>query len=501
MRTWSSYALLVCAVITGAGCGPDGRVVARSDLVAGQADAARKTINSNYDHHLATDPGETSADTSASRHLLLWHLERGSVDHVSDLADAALGHWQDASRLARDARTRSAARAVGAAITNDNMTRWSGEVAEIVRIPYFGLLDHWLALQQSDGTLPGAIDSDQAAIHADRAASAASALVDQLDRAADGEYGDTHYKDDPWLVTIAAATRWAMNGTNDDRAIAKQWAERAQKSYHQHGLTPAVADTLLARIQGTQACPDGQGSVLVIEESGWVGLRQELQIYIVTAAPADSASIDLGGVFVYVDGPGKEHLDPLHGMILPGWLIRNLTGGQLGVFGCEIPVMPALGARPGFGQVATAAGMKSIEPVDDIGADVLACFTEGQKGRVAKILIRTASKLIAARVGSQAVRNSGNGSASNEAMAQAVWFVSSLLVTASEQADTRCWSQLPGRVGASLIDLPAGTHSIAVTGSDGVVHNIAPMQVRAGQLAVVVVRSYPNGNGIPERKR
>jgi hypothetical protein len=244
--------------------------------------------------------------------------------------------------------------------------------------------------------------------------------------------------------------------------------------------------------------------VVVLEDAGWAPLRQTLRIYIVTAAPpADTDHLDLGGVFIYIDGPGKEHLDPLHGLVLPGSLIRSLTRGQFGVFGCEIPVLPALARRPALGSLQSAAGTQPLQAVDDPGADVHRCFMDGQKRRVMAIIIRTAAKLIAARQGVKAVERSGSDEerAEREALADGLWLLLSGLITVSEQADTRCWSQLPGRVGAACVDLPVGTHTLTLRHASGAISTLGPIQVLPGRTIVVTTRSFPDGTAVPESRR
>jgi hypothetical protein len=497
------FALIVGVILLTACGGRDQRVVAREQVIAGQFDDARRTVNDTYHHHLS-EFGDKKAAISGSRHLLLWRLERGAIAQSAGDDGEAIEHLTEASRLAREARTRSVARAISASVVNDNMTRWSGESAEIIRIPAQGLLAHLDLMQRADGTLPGKRDADAAALHSDRVASASLALEDQLERLAEGEFGSGVYQDDGWLHLLASVGRFITAGSNDDLQGARLAADRAVAAFAKEGATPAVAERLIARIRGTDLLAPDHGSILVLEEAGFVALRQALQMYVVTAAPAGNTSaFDVGGLWVYVDGPGKEQLEPLHGMLLPGWLVRKLTHGQFGVFGCEIPVMPALRARVPLGRVGVAGQTVPLEAVDDVLGDVQQCFMDGQKARVLAIIVRTAGKLIAARQGARAVENSGNekNKVEREAIGQVLWLLFSAAVTASEQADTRCWSQLPGRVGAALIDLPAGKHTVAVQGADGSAATIGPVTVRAGQIAVVVTRSYPGGTGVTERKR
>ncbi len=488
---------VACALLALAGCGPDRRVEARAAVEAAQPDQARRAINRLYKHQLAED-NEGSARLAASRHLLLWRLERAAIEYAIGDPAAAIVHLQEASRLARHARTRSAARAVSAAVVNDNLTRWSGEAPELLRIPAYGLLAHLELMQRADGTVPGTVDRSSADIHADRAASASLALADQLGRLAEKEFGSASYRNDAWLHLLAATGLFAVAATNDDLQTARLFAERAAEAYTHENPTPAVAARLIARIRGEDPLPADHGSILLLEDAGWAPLRQALGITIVTAAPGGGRGLDVGGVWIVLDGPGREHLDPLTGLLLPGWLIRDITRGRFGVFGCEIPVVPPLRARSRLGSLT---GSASLEPVDDIAGKVHRSFMDGQRRRVAAVIVRTAGKLIAARQGVHAIESSGSRNpAEREALGNVLWLLFSGFVRVSEQADTRCWSLLPGRTGAALLDVPAGEHTLSVQRGDGAIETIGGIQVRPGQLVVLSVRSFPDGTGVPERR-
>ncbi len=491
-----------CAAFLLLGCGPDRRIAARAAVVANRPADARQAINAHYSHR-ASDDGEGDQRLDASRHLLLWRLERAAIELDAGRPLAALDHLQEASRLAREARTRSASRALSAAVVNDNLTRWTGEAPELIRIPAYGLLAHLAVMQAAAGIIPGERDSERAALHADRAASAALALEDQLDRLRDGEFGSDSYHDDAWLHVLAAMGLHAVAATADDAETVRLFTTRAEEAYAKSGGMPSVVGRLLPRLRGEALPPPGFGSILLLEDSGWAPLRQALSLTIVTAAPGNSRSaVDLGGVFIVVDGPGREQLDPLIGLILPGSLIRDLTRGSFGVFGCDIPVLPALGAPSRLGQVEGQVDHTSLEAVDDIAGKVQRAFMDGQKRRVGAIIVRTAVKLIAARQGVNAVEAAGDRKhrAESEAIGNILWFLLSGLIRVSEQADTRCWSLLPGRTGAALLDVPAGLTTVTVQTGDGSQRTFQNIHVEAGKLVVLTVRSFPQGTAVPERK-
>ena len=507
----SGLGLAACAALALAGCGGPSRREVRADVVANKPAAAEEKINRIYHHHLG-EFDQDAPQTGNSRHLLLWRLERGVVDLLQTEYLNALGHFREATRVAREARTRSIARGIGAAVVNDNLTRWTGEPFELVRIPYYAMLANLALAQRADGTLQdadptgipaakGAVPEPRRAadalLYADRAASGAIALEEQLRALSAGEFGESDYRDDGWLHLIAAAVRSATAEGGDDRAAAELYARRASTAFAAAGSTPAVAQALITRLterSGQGMPPPGHGSVLLIEEVGFVPKREALSVYVVTGAPPRGAYLDLGGVFIYVDDPNPDALPSANLIPIPGSIIRGLTGGQFGVFGCEVPVLPRRATRPASGSLAIDQGAPvALEWVSDVEEHARTCFADHQGRRIATIIARTAGKLIAARQGIGTIQVDGRDSAEARALRDVLWFLSSALVTASEQADTRCWTLLPNRVAATLVHVPAGMRSLGLVQGDGVARHLGQIRLRPGQLAIVTVRSFPAG--------
>lgn len=494
------------AALVLAGCGGEPRREIRQDVVANRAPQAEQKINALYRHHLA-EYGERGAQVGNSRHLLLWRLERATVDALQGEWGLALAHLREAARVARENRTRSAARAVGAAVINDNLLRWTGEPFELARIPYYAMFAELALAQRRAGTLRDAAPTapaakgalaergavEDAAVHRDRAASAAIALEEQLRRIADGQEGATRWTQHGWLHAAAAAVRLATAATADDRQAAALYADRARIAYERAGGVPKAVEAIIARANGAAGAPAGHGSVLVVEEVGFVPKRDALTVWVVVGAPPRGAYVDLGGVFVYVDDPNPDLLDGLEAFPLPGPIIRGLSGGQFGVFGCEVPVMPMRGPRPGTGSLSVDQGPPlALDPVEDVEAAARICFDDRKARRIVAIIARTAGKLIAARQGIGAATQ-GHDSPEARALKEIAWLFSSALVTASEQADTRCWTLLPNRVAAQLVDVPVGMRSLSVIAADGRARHLGQIDVRPGVLSVVMVRSFPEG--------
>ena len=492
------------ALLALAGCGSAPRKAIRTAVIENRHAEVEQRLNKYYHHHLA-EYGQTAAQTGNSRHLMLWRLERGSADFIHGEGGNALAHFKDASRLARENRTRSLARGMSAALVNDNLIRWTGESFEIVRIPYYGMLANLLLAQRSDCTwapplhppAKGEVKEPplgNAETLYDRAASAATHVHESLRVLAAGELGDTAYRSDPFLELVAAAVRFTTARTSDDVQAARLYARSAADGYAKAGATPTFAQALLARINGETQAPAGHASVLVLEEVGFVPKRDALTIYVVTATPPrGTQSCDLGWGFIYTDDPNPDALAGLDLLPLPGEVVRDLTGGRFGVFGCEIPVMPRARARPEVGSVAVDGGGRlALERADDLEAHARTCFSDRHARRVAAIIVRPVAKLVAVRQGIGAAERKEKKKHPVEAqiIADLLWFFGSALVTVSEQADVRCWQLLPNRIGAAFIDVPAGQRSLTVFQADGAPRNLGAINLKPGQIALVTLRSF-----------
>lgn len=511
-----------------AACGPDRREI-RQDVVEQRPAKAEQAVNELYGHHLA-EFGADRPDTGVDRHILLWRMERGTIDALQGEWGNALRHFRAAYRLSRDLRTASVGRATAALIVNDNLERYRGEPFEHPFIAYYGMLAHLAIAQRLDGTWsappptpsgkssavpeePPTIDAETAY---DRAAAGAAAIENLQRETADQEHGRSDYRENPFLHLAAAAARAAAARNGDDRSAAVLAAERAWRAYAAVGAVPRAAQVLLPRLiaaadperlaaipgAGLVPLPADHGMLLAIEELGFVPKREALQVYAVTGV-APPGAIDLGGVFLYVKDPRQQaQLAQMHAFPLPGELLRQITGGRLGVFGLELPVLPEPRQRPAPGAWAVGERMLQDSVVDDVTAHARTCFDDHRVRTYITIITRTVVKLVGTRqaIGAAVpVERDRNGQPKNvgaELLRDVLWGITSFGVTASEQADTRCWTLLPDRIAATVIDLPAGTHPLALRRADGVSVPLGTVRIRPGGLAIVTARSFPAGTDL-----
>ena len=65
------------------------------------------------------------------------------------------------------------------------------------------------------------------------------------------------------------------------------------------------------------------------------------------------------------------------------------------------------------------------------------------------------------------------------------------IATATEVADTRCWTLLPNRIEAGLVDLPAGSQPLKLQLSDGRIADLGEVLVQPGKLTIIRHRTLP----------
>jgi hypothetical protein len=505
--------LVFLAALVLAGCGGPDRREIRQEVIEQRYPEAEKKLNKLY--------SQKDSSTGPGKHALLWHMERGTVDALQGEWLNGLEHFKSAARLAREVRTKSVTRGTAATLINDTLRQYSGEPFEFPFIAYYGMCANLAVAQREQGVVSGqppvpagkGAAAEPPAAHDvetyyDRAASASAALEAIQRSTRDQEFGEYHYRDNPFLHLIAAAVRHATARSGDDRQAAMLAAELAWQSYEKAGSIPSLARLLVPYImaqydseraqQVTKTEPskiaEGEGMLLIVEELGYVPKREALKIIAVTAVPAQRVAIDLGGLFIYIDGPNPDDINQFHGLVVPGELVRQITGGSLGVFGFEMPVMPHPGPRPAAGQALVNGQAVALEIVDDVEAHARSCFDEHKARRLVLILTRTIAKLVGARQGIDQISVNGRHSASAEALHGLLWFLGSAAVTATEQADTRCWTLLPNRIAAAAVRLPAGTHTVAIRRADGVERPLGSVLIRPGALAMLATRDFPAGS-------
>lgn len=266
------------------------------------------------------------------------------------------------------------------------------------------------------------------------------------------------------------------------------------------GLTPD--DPRLAKAE----LPKGNGSVLVLMHVGFITHPEVLDIRVIAASgipvPVPTAAesgngvtvtpFSIGVVAFYAKGPGSDVVNHWGVVPLPSDIVQKLMApGGAAFMGFALPVHApdrAIGA-PGVVHLhAEAAGSndisRSLDVVSDLDAYARATLKDEQPHLLVKTITRAVVKQAAGAVVSAELEKK------NQLLGLATNLLTSTAATLSEVADTRSWTTLPDHIEACLIDMPAGSYSIAIDTHYGVL-NLGKVTVPDGRLVVVPVRSFP----------
>ncbi len=362
--------------------------------------------------------------------------------------------------------------------------------------------------------------------------------------------GSHRYQDDPFARFIAGALTYCQplnERTDSNRQYADVMLKTAATAYDKEAKLlgggkqpfryeihrrPAMVDTLLIRHGRSydkeyfdahladwgfsendprlaQAeLPRGHGSILVLNHVGYITHPEVLDIRVIAAAaipvplptpsPEESgrgvtvSPFFIGAVGFYAKGPGSDVVNHWGVVPLPGDIVQKLLApGGAAFMGFALPVHAPdrpIGA-PGVVHIhPDAAGggdiARNLEVVSDLDAYARASLKDEQPGLLVKTITRAVVKQAAGGVVSSQVEKK------NALLGLAVNLVTSTAATLSEVADTRAWTTLPDHIEASLIDLPAGSYSIAIDSHYGAL-NLGKVTVPEGRLVVVPVRTFP----------
>lgn len=281
------------------------------------------------------------------------------------------------------------------------------------------------------------------------------------------------------------------------------------RSYDKEYFDAHLADFGLApddkRLAGSEL-PKGSGSLLVLMHVGFITHPEVLDIRVIAAAgipipaptPAESGNgvtvtpFQIGVVGFYAKGPGSDVVNHWGVVPLPSDIVQKLLApGGAAFMGFALPVHApdkAIGAPGVIHLKPMAAGgndlSRSMEVVSDLDAYARATLKDEQPHLLVKTITRAVVKQAAGAVVSAEVEKK------NQLLGLATNLLTSTAATLSEVADTRSWTTLPDHIEACLIDMPAGSYSLAIDTHYGVM-NLGKVTVPEGRLVVVPVRSFP----------
>jgi hypothetical protein len=401
-------------------------------------------------------------DAGSGDHLLRL-LERGQVAlDAGDAARAALAfdeaYWMTAGRAA----TMSASNGAAALLTSDRALPYLPGTTERAMMHYYGARA-WVALG----------NVQEATVEA-RRLSALLALVDGSDAALPDALTAT-------LHEVAAAI-FAAAGDHSDAEVSWRLAARAR------GDSAASA--------GPPALCAGCGSVVVLAERGLVSQRGARGLGVAIAdgdlrglaSVRDDAS-GLASVLAAVDRSTRPQACGWNARATCGWDRRELDGAFT-IINVSWPELRAP-HRPSWPMSLSVGEHHAVLPRGASVSDGVAVdFAQGARGRLARLVARTAVRQVLAEAGTDAIRSSKRRGKNKDAarVAGAVAIIAAGASSLAERADTRSWALLPDELVVHRVTVPAGEYVLRRGDAAGGL--MGTVRVAAGATVIVSAREW-----------
>ena len=319
---------------------------------AGDFPTAIGTTNELFESHFEGEPDETGGKPVQSQEVLtkqalLWHMERGLIDHLAGDVLTSNRHLDMAGELVDIRRSTGVVTEVATYVANDTLRDYAGNAFEHTQVDYYRALNRLLQAQRREGLyvpsqlaftpqvagaakppVPFALnatDNVQASDNYDRAINFARRMtINQLQETTDAA-GGNRYDDDPFARFLAAALTYAPK-PGDRSEVNTQFADvmlkRAMQGYTKQATVfgngkqpfryevtrrPSLVETFFIRHSRaydqtnfderlaqygiaaddprlqTSALPKGHGSVLVLNHVGFITHPEVLDIRAVAA--------------------------------------------------------------------------------------------------------------------------------------------------------------------------------------------------------------------------
>lgn len=416
------FQAICAALILSAGCASYAPYSARikTDLAEGKFGDALKEID--------------EADLASSD--LLTFYDTGLVLHYAGRFEESNRQFHQAEALYEDLYTKSVSQEVGSMITSDAVINYRGERFEAAFIHYYKILNY---LHLGDG---------QGALVECRK------LNEKLKVFHDA--GGTFYVDDPFLQYLTGIV-YESEGELPDAWVSYRQALAAYRDPGDDLSTPlpSTLECDLQRVNSLlgygdeapedksrdpcpQLNPESGGAVLLLE-TGFVPPKAQVQL----VAPIFEGEIN------------KDLDRDKFSLTLAERARREKTAARKVSYWLTI-AFPDMVPEPTYidevevvaVEVPTSAGRASLAA--DIGAATLKRFEERRFSILAKSLARALAKYLAKEK-------------VEDKQGQLAGMLVNVFAAATEQADTRSWSTLPGRIYLARLSLPAGSYTLQVT--------------------------------------
>ncbi len=437
------------------------------------------------DHDAALTVLEGAEDDFGEKNRVLYHLERGMLQHYRGEFAESNASFEIAKREAELHYTKSVSAEAGTFLANDNTRPYYGENFERALIHVFSAINYE-ALGQTDEAL---VEIRQL-----------NFFLRQL--VVDGEQ-DNSYRDDAFGHYLAGIF-FERDGDPDEAWIAYKKALHAYTSHEElygtappEGLVRSEAGLAMlldspprdvpvalqqGRIFGQQLFAEEEapgGEVLVLHYNGRAPFKIDTFV--------DVAVVD-GWPLVYkidVDGEDKEKI------ARAGQIATSVLASD--VVRVAFPSYRAVPRRIARLEVAAEGAPRSIsaERMVDIGAIAEQDLADRIHRVRAKAIARAVVKYVLSEIAEQAIREAGG---EYGGLAGALFSVGSAVArTASEVADKRAWFTVPDEIWLARLALTEGEHELRLVFRDGrggvVREELRPVRVEAGGLHFVIVRT------------
>jgi len=209
------------------------------EVQAGEFTKAASITNELFESHFDGEAEEAGGkpvkgQEVLAKQALLWHMERGLIDHLSGDLLTSNRHLDAAGDLVDLRRSKGVATEVATYVANDTLRDYAGNAFEHTQVDYYRALNRVLQAERREGLyapsqlaftpqvmkdanakprIPftlNATDDVQAADNFDRAINFARRMtINQLQETADAA-GGNRYDDDPFARFLAAALTYAQ---------------------------------------------------------------------------------------------------------------------------------------------------------------------------------------------------------------------------------------------------------------------------------------------------
>jgi len=384
-------------------------------------------------------------DSSTSR--LLYYYGKGQILHTQGLYQESNDAFDEAELLLEDLYTKSVTREIASLAVNDAVRAYRGDPFEAVFVNYYQLFNY-LHLGDLDG-----------AIVECRQLSRKLQLIRDSDE-------DSYFENDPFLQYLTAML-YELSGERTEAEVSFRVAVEAYESladrYQVDVPSSLYCDAAAnARVLGDSEesdrysegrnCGEGRadrsstGRLNLFLESGYVAHKVEANIVLPIFKDDawdddDEFAHELAGRH-HAGVPEHRKVDYWLRVALPTLPLTPVEYSQAVVTAVRVDSSGVVVDDGEVGEVATTTVVENLDALAQIA------FDEKQASVFLRAIVRALIKYGAKRA------------ADNED--EALGALVNLLGVATESADTRSWSILPGQVLMTRIELPEGRYDLHV---------------------------------------